>query len=289
MRYLILIVSGLTLGSIYSLIAIGFNLVFRTTGLIDFAQGDKAVLGGLVALSLINLHIPMPLVILTIVLLGIGFGALYDQAVIRPAQRHGPSAAVVGTVGASLVIGSAALVIWGPSGIAFPPITAGGFQISSLQITYQTVWIWGTLAVVVTALLTLMKRTRFGKGMVAAASDPLAAVAVGISIRAARLTSFAIATALAALAGILIAPITLAGGGIGGTLTIKGFTGAVLGGIDNTIGVVGGSLILGVTETMLQGELSNNGYVDPIVFGLLLVVLLVAPTGLFGARRGRLA
>ena len=140
-----------------------------------------------------------------------------------------------------------------------------------------------------TALLTLMKRTRFGKGLVAAASDPLAAVAVGISIRAARLVSFAIATGLAALAGILIAPLTLAGGGIGGTLTIKGFTGAVLGGIDNTLGVVGGSLILGVTETMLQGNLTNNGYVDPIVFGLLLVVLLVAPTGIFGARRGRLA
>lgn len=288
MRYVTLLVSGLTLGSIYALVALGFHLVFRTAGIIDFAQGEKVVVAGLVALSLIQAGVPLPLALLLVVGGGLVFGVLYDYVVIRPTQRNGPTAAVIATVGASLVLGSGHAIVWGSGQTVFPPLNKGGFNLGGTQIEYQSVWIWVILAAIVAGLTILMRRTRAGKGMVAAASDPLAATVVGINVRRTRIVSFAIAAALAAVAGVLIAPMTLAGGAIGGTLTIKGFTGAILGGINSTRGVVLGALLLGVIENVVGGSLPN-GLRDAFVFSSLLVVLLIAPTGIFGGRRGRLA
>ncbi|HEX8496488.1 MAG TPA: branched-chain amino acid ABC transporter permease [Actinomycetales bacterium] len=288
MRYVSLAISGLTLGSIYALVALGFHLVFRTAGIIDFAQGEKVVVAGLVALSLIGAGVPLPIALLLVLIGGLVAGVLYDYVVIRPTQRNGPTAAVIATVGASLILGSGHAIIWGSGQTPFPRLTEGSFGLGSIEVEYQSLWIWGILAVIVASLIYLMRRTRAGKGMVAAASDPLAATTVGINVRRTRITAFAIATALAAVAGVLVAPLTLAGGAIGGTLTIKGFTAAILGGIGSTRGVVLGGLLLGVLENVVGGSLPN-GLRDPFVFAALLVILLVAPTGLFGGRRGRLA
>lgn len=288
MRYLILAISGLTLGSIYALVALGFHMVFRTAGIIDFAQGEKVVVAGLVALSLIGIGVPLPLALLLVMIGGLLAGVLYDYVVIRPTQRNGPTAAVIATVGASLILGSGHAIVWGSGQNPFPPLTEGGFRLGSTEVEWQSVWIWGILGAIVLGLTFLMRRTRAGKAMVAAASDPLAATTVGINVRRSRIASFAIATGLAALAGVLVAPLTLAGGAVGGTLTIKGFTAAILGGIGSTRGVVVGGLLLGVLENVVGGSLPN-GLRDPFVFAALLLVLLVAPTGLFGGRRGRLA
>lgn len=288
MSYVTLLVSGLTLGSIYALVALGFHLVFRTAGLVDFSQGEKVVVSGLVCLSLVQVGLPLPLALMLVIGIGLLAGIAYDFVVIRPTQRNGPTAAVIATVGASLVLGSGHAIVWGSARVPFPPLTEGSVKIGSTAVEYQSLWIWGILAAVVAGLTLLMTRTRPGKGMVAAASDPLAATTVGINTRRTRAGSFALATGLAALAGVLVAPLTLAGGAVGATLTIKGFTAAILGGIDSTKGVVAGGLLLGVMENLIGGFLPN-GYRDPFVYGILLVVLVIVPTGLFGRRRGRLA
>jgi branched-chain amino acid transport system permease protein len=281
-----LLVSGLTLGAIYALVALGFHLVHRMTGIIDFAQGDKVVVGGLIGLTLVNLHISnIAALLLLMLVIGLLLGVIYDWIAIVPTQRNGVIAAVAATVGMSLVMANGHVLVWGPSAKPFPPVAAGGIDLGSLRISYQSLVIWIVLILVGVGLAFLMERSRVGRGMVAAATDPLAATTVGINVTRTRAISFALAFGLAAVAGVLVAPITLAGGGsLGVSLTLKGFTGAVLGGLESTKGVLVGAVLLGVVESQIASFLPS-GYVDPIVFGALIVVLLVLPNGIFGLRR----
>lgn len=286
MRNVDLLVSGITLGAIYALVALGFHLVHKMTGIIDFAQGDKVVLGGLIGLTLVNAHLSNIAVLLVLILvIGLVLGIVYDWVAIVPTHRNGVIAAVAATVGMSLVLANGHVLIWGPSAQPFPPVASGGIRIGSVQISYQSLVIWGVLVLVGIGLAYLMERTRVGRGMVAAATDSLAATTVGINVKRTRAISFALAFGLATVAGVLVAPITLAGGGtLGVSLTLKGFTGAVIGGLESTKGVLVGALLLGIVESQIAAFLPS-GYVDPIVFGLLIVVLLVMPNGIFGLRR----
>ncbi len=290
MQNLQLLVSGVTLGAIYALVALGFHLIYKMTGVIDFAQGDKVVLGGLIGVSLVHVHLSNIAALLLITLaLGLVLGVIYDWVAIEPTYRNGPIAAVAATVGMSLVLANGHALIWGPDGQPFPPVSNGEIDLGGVRITYQSLAIWLVLVIVGVCLALLMERTRLGRGMVAAATDPLAAATVGINVTRTRAISFALAFALATVAGVLVAPITLAGGGsLGISLTLKGFTGAILGGLDSTMGVVVGALLLGVVESQIAAFLPS-GYVDPLVFAILILVLLVMPNGLFGLRRQRLA
>lgn len=289
MRSLDLLVSGLTLGCVYALVALGFHLVSKMTGIIDFAQGDKVVVGGLIGLTLVE-HGLSNVAVVMLVVLAVGFvlGIGYDVGVILPTQRNGAIAAVAATVGMTLVLANGQRLVWGPNAKPFPPIVAGGVDLGSLRVSYQSLIIWIVVVAVTVGLTRLMGDTTTGRGMVAAATDPLAATAVGIDVSRARAIAFALAFGLAALAGVLVAPITLAGGAIGTALTLKGFTAAILGGLDSTHGVLVGALLLGVGESQASAVLPN-GSVDPVVFAALIVVLLVMPSGLFGFRRSRLA
>jgi branched-chain amino acid transport system permease protein len=288
--YGVLLISGLTLGAIYALVAIGFHLVFKMTSIIDFAQGDKVVVGGLVGLSLVRLGISSVIVVLILVLMvGLVVGVAYDFVAIRRSQRNGDIAAVASTVGMSLVFANGHQIIWGPDAQVFPPVVNGGFSIGNIPVTWQSVIIWVVLSAVGIGLYWGLERTRVGKGMIAAATNPLAATSVGIRVARGRAWCFALAFGLAMIAGVLVAPITLAGGGsLGIALTLRGFTGAVLGGLNSTRGVVVGALLLGVVESEL-GAFLPNADVAPIVSLLLIAVLLVLPNGLFGLKGERVA
>jgi branched-chain amino acid transport system permease protein len=184
----------------------------------------------------------------------------------------------------SLFLANGRVLIYGPAAKPFPPVATGGIDLGRVQIGYQSIVIWIVLVVISLALAFLMERTRVGRGMVAAASDSIAATTVGINVRRTKALAFALAFGLATVAGVLVAPITLAGGAtLGVALTLKGFTGAVLGGLDSTIGSLGGALLLGVVESQIAGFLPN-GYVDPLVFMILIVVLLLMPHGIAGLR-----
>ena len=290
MQNLDLLVTGLTLGAIYALVALGFHLVFRMTGIIDFAQGDKVVLGGLLGLTLVNAGMSsLALVLIVVLIVGLLAGVAYDVVAILPTQRNGEIAAIAATVGMTLVFANGHQIIWGPDAEPFPPLIDGYVTIGSLQITWQSIIIWVVLGVVGVVLAFMLERTKLGRGMIASATDPLAATTVGVNVSRDRALSFALAFGFAAIAGVLVAPITLAGGGgLGTALTLKGFTGAVLGGLASTRGVIVGALLLGVIENQLAAFLPNSN-VDPVVFGGLILILLVVPNGLFGLRRQRLA
>lgn len=283
METLILAISGVTLGATYALVALGFHLVYRAVDVLDFGQGDKVVLGGLVGLSLAQADLPLALVFVIVVAAGLLAGMVYDSVVVGPALRRGPDAAVIATVGALLVMGSGHVLIWGAEGKSFPPLIGGTVEIGGSEVARQEFLVWAVVAVVVVAVMLFLSRSRTGRAMVAAASDGVAARAVGIDVRRTRMIAMSIAFGLAALAGVLIAPITLAGGTIGAALTLKAFTGAILGGLDSTYGVVVGALALGVFESVLGGHVPYT-YRDPIVFSVLIVVLLFLPQGIFGRR-----
>ncbi len=176
MLHIDLLVAGLTLGAIYALVALGFHLVFKMTGIIDFAQGDKVVLGGLVGLTLVRSHLNEVIVVLLIVFaLGLVVGVAYDLIAILPTQHNGDVAAIAATVGMTLVFANGHQLIWGPDAEPFPPIVAGHINIGSVQINWQSIIIWLFLIVVGVVLAYVLERTRLGRGMIASATDPVAA------------------------------------------------------------------------------------------------------------------
>jgi branched-chain amino acid transport system permease protein len=283
-QYVALAIHGLTLGSIYALVALGFHLIFRAVGVLDFGQGDKVVLGGLAGLTLLHNSLGLAGAFAVVVVGGLLAGVVYDGVVIAPTLRRGPDAAVIATVGALLVMGSGHILVWGATGAAFPPLVGGTVSIGDARVDAQDFLIWGVVAVAVVCVVAFLARTRYGQGMVAAAADPMAAGTVGIDVRQARILAFSLAFGLAGLAGVLVAPLTLAGGTIGPSLTLKAFTAAVLGGLDSTYGVLVGSLLLGLFEDLVGSQVPY-AFLDPLVYSVLIVVLLVRPQGLLGRRK----
>ena len=281
-----LAVDALTLGSVYALIALGFHLVYQAAGVIDFAHGEKVILATLIALTLVSRSLPLVVVFPAVVAVCFGLGAVYESLVIAPSRRRSVFAAVVASVGAALVLGSGHIVIWGSEGKPFPPLLAGRTSWGPVSIQNQSIAIWVVLLVVVFLLFWFMGRSRLGRGMVAAATDAEAAETVGVDARRSRMLAFALAFALAGLAGVLVAPITLAGGTGGAALTLKGFTGAILGGIESAPAVVAGALVFGLLENLVGGALPYV-FRDPLDFSLLIVVLLLFPSGLFRRRLRR--
>jgi branched-chain amino acid transport system permease protein len=284
MTYVALAIHGLTLGSIYALVALGFHLVFRATGVLDFAQGDKVVLGGLVGLTLLHRGLPLGVVFLVLVVGGLVAGLAYDAVVIAPTLYRGLDPAIIATVGALLVMGSGHILVWGATGEAFPSIISGYVSIGSARVQAQDFLIWAAVAAAVVVTMIFLSRSRYGQGMVAASADPMAAGTVGIDTRQTRMLAFSLAFGLACLAGVLVAPLTLAGGTLGPSLTVRAFTGAILGGLESTHGVVVGALLLGLFEDLVGSQVPY-AFLDPLVFSILIVVLLLFPSGLFGIRR----
>lgn len=283
-----LIVAGLTLGCIYALVGLGFHLVYRMSGLLDFAQGEKLVVGSLVALTLVRSGTAVLAALGIVAVGGLVAGVVYDRLVIVPTARNGSVAAVASTVGASLLLTNAFQLIYGNDGQPFPSIVSGHVDPLGFPIQIQSLLTWAVVAAICLGLWAFLARSRVGQGIVAASTDALAARAVGISVGTARTITFSLSFGLAVVAGILVAPITLAGGGLGTTLTLDGFAGAVIGGLNSTVGAVVGSIALGVVQSVVGGWLPN-GYEDVVVYGLLLLSLVVMPTGIFGIRGGRLA
>lgn len=284
-----LVIAGLTTGCVYALVALGFHLIYRTTHIVDFAQGEKVALGGLFALSLMSgLQFPLWLAILVSTGIGALLGVVYDRTVIQLARRRSESVTIIATVGVSLIILNGQGLVWGRKGKPFPPFTPQWDTVSVLgiNIVVQYLWAWLLMLVVLGILYLVFEKTLWGQAMVATAQDELGARLTGINVSGVRTASFAMASALAVLAGIIVAPITAAGGDAGLPLAIKGFTGAMVGGLDSAPGVVLGSLVVGVLEALTAGVV-GYGYRDPVTYALLFVTLLLRPEGLFRPREGR--
>jgi branched-chain amino acid transport system permease protein len=282
------VVSGITNGSIYALIALGFCLIQNATGLVNFAQGDFVMLGAMIAIFLMQgLHVPMLPAFLTAVALVALVGVGLEQGPIRNARNREVLTLVMITVGASISLRGATMITWGKNAHIYPPL--GGespIVLFHAAILPQTLWIFGLSLLVLLALYLFFHRTLLGKAMRAAADNPLGALLLGISVRRIVSLAFAMAGALGALAGILVTPITSMSYDAGLMLGLKGFSAAILGGYGSTLGAVVGGLLLGILESMGAGFISS-AYKDAIAFIVLLAILFVRPAGLFGNVRVR--
>jgi branched-chain amino acid transport system permease protein len=278
------LVAGLTYGSIYAVVAIGFNIVYSATGIINFAQGEFVMLGGMLSVSLAPV-LPLPLAIAAAVAATALVGALVEAAFIRWLWKPTVLRMVVITIGVSILLREGALFLWGEGVRSLPYFT--GDEVSSVgllgaRISPQVFWVLGTVAVIVVALEWFYRRTLLGWEMRACAANRDAAALCGVPVRRLVTLSFALAAAIGALAGAVVSPITYTSYAAGGPLAIKGFTVAILGGLGNSTGAVAAGLALGVVESFAVSVLPA-AYKDVVTLTLLLAVLVVRPSGLFAS------
>jgi len=278
------LLSGITKGSIYAAVAIGFNLIYSATGIINFAQGEFVMLGGMVAVTLLH-YVPLPVAVAGSVAIVALVGCLLELALFRRLQRHSILHLIIITIGLSIVIQEAALHIWDEKVRSLPYFT--GNEVSSVRflgaaMSPQVLWVLGTVALAVLALHFFLRYTLHGRAMRACSSNPDAAMLAGINIPNMRTLAFGLSAALGALAGCVISPITMTHYEMGAPLAIKGFAAAILGGLGNPMAAVAGGLLVGVLEAASVSRLPAV-YNDVAAFAILLLVLFVRPQGLFGS------
>jgi branched-chain amino acid transport system permease protein len=279
------LMAGVTYGMIYAVVGMGFNIIYNATGIINFAQGEFVMLGGMIAVSLAGV-VPLPFAIVGAVLATMAIGALIEVAFIR--WLSGPSVLrmIIITIGISILIREAALLVWGQRVRALPYFT--GNEVSSVSIggahiSPQVLWTVGTCAAMVALITVFFRWTTTGKQMRACSSDRVAASLCGLPTRNLVTLSFVLSAGMGALAGCVVSPITYTQYSVGTPLAIKGFTVAILGGLGSSFAAVAAGLVLGVLEAF-SVSLLPTAYKDAVSIALLLAILVVRPTGLFAAR-----
>jgi branched-chain amino acid transport system permease protein len=276
--------SGLTIGATYALAALGFTIIYNASGVINFAQGEFIMLGGMAAALMTSQGMPLPLAIAIAVAAAALGGLLVEKLAIEPAKNAEVVTLIIITIGASLFIRGLVQVSLGKGTHALPAFS-GDQPIAVLGATLlpQSLWVLGVTLVIVAVLAWFFTRTLQGKAMLATSHNKLAAQLVGINTKMILLASFGLSAALGALGGILVAPITNTSYDVGIMLGLKGFVAATLGGLGSGAGAIVGGLLLGLVEAMTAGYISSS-YKDAVPFVLILVVLFFMPRGLFGAK-----
>ncbi|HEY3398347.1 MAG TPA: branched-chain amino acid ABC transporter permease [Armatimonadota bacterium] len=274
-------VTGIVQGAIYALVAAGFNLVYSATGIINFAQGEFVMLGGLLAVTGATLlHLPLVLAILLPVVVVMGLGAAMHWFTIRPLKHAHMVTLIMVTIGVSVAVRGGAKLIWGADPQPLPAFSGGeSLQFGGAMIEPQSLWVLGIAAGAGLLLAFFFRRTLVGRAMAACALNRRAAELVGIRPDLMNMWAFALAGGIGALAGGVLAPLTFASFDIGVSLALKGFCAAVLGGIGSNSGAIVGGLLLGLVESMGAGYISS-GYKDAFAFAILLLVLFLRPSGL---------
>jgi branched-chain amino acid transport system permease protein len=275
--------SGRSVGSIYAIVAIGFNIIYSTTGVINFAQGEFVMLGGMVAFSL-SRFLPLPIAVAGAVVIVMLCGALLETVFFRRLRRPGVLQMIIITIGLSIVIQEAALHLWDEQVRSLPYFT--GNEVSSLHVlgaslSPQVLWVLGTLGLAVLGLNLYFHYTITGKAMRACASNREAALLMGIDATLMRTLAFALSAGLGALAGCVMSPITMTHYEMGTGLAVKGFAAAILGGLGNQSAALFAGLAVGIAESCSVAVLPS-AYKDAVAFAILIVVLFVRPHGLFG-------
>ena len=277
-----LLVGGLRLGSIYALVALGYSLIYRSTGLLTFVQGEYFMLGAFVCHTLlVILQLPFVLAFaLTIVIMFL-IGILTEKAMIGPLLRRGSKTIhiVLATIGLSILLRNGAMLIWGTDVKAFPAqFGETSFRVGLVSILPQDLWIVAVTILLMIALHFFMESTRFGTAMRAAAQDKVAAATLGINVSLTVAVTWGLAAAVAGIAGVLIAPIYGVSAGMGVLVGLKGFAAAVAGGYGSMAGALLGGLFLGFLETLASGYVSSD-WKDIISFVVLLGILVFLPRG----------
>jgi branched-chain amino acid transport system permease protein len=276
---------GIQRGSIYALVAMGFNIIYNSTGVINFAQGEFVVLGGLLMVTLTTtLHAPVGLAFFLSTAIVMMVGLIMERFTINPVKNPSIMRLIIITIAVSILLKGIAMCLWGKDSYHMDHFSGEiPFTLLGATILPQTLWIIGILVVVVLLFILFFNYTMIGKSMRACAINRDAAKLVGINDRLAVMYAFAISAGIGAVAGIIITPIIQMDYGRGALLGLKGFGAAVVGGLGNSIGAVLAGLLLGIIEALGGGYISSH-YMDAIALLILLIVLFVRPSGIMGNR-----
>lgn len=281
MEVLQLLISGISLGCVYGLIALGFVLVYKATEMVNFAQGDIMMLGAFIAYTYMNV-LGMPFlwgVPATIATMAV-FGVLIERVALRRMIGEPPFAVLMVTIGLGFIFRAAAGAIWGnePKSIT-SPLTGGVLRVGELTVGYENLAVIAGTAVLCAALYAFFRFTRLGIAMQATSQNQLAAFYVGIPVKRIFSIVWALSAAIAAVAGILVAPVSLIDPTIG-FIGIKAFAAAIVGGFGSLPGAIVGGLIVGIAE-QFAGLYGPAGSADMSAYVILLLMLFVRPEGLF--------
>jgi branched-chain amino acid transport system permease protein len=275
------LIGGLSLGAVYALVAMGFSLVYRTMGLVNFAHADVLMIGAYTASTFYtSTKLPFAVAMVSAIAVTALIGLIIER-VLRPLENKDVTLMLIGTIGFGMVLQAVAILIWGATGRAVPsPVKSAPLEFLGLRIRTYDLVVVAIAAIAVVLLVAFLQRTKRGAAMQAVAMDYEAATAVGIHVGRSNAIAFAIGAGLAALAGGLVGPMLYVNPTMGGTLGIKGFAAAMLGGCGNIPGAVVGGLAIGVLDSYAAGHF--QGYSELVVFLVFTVIIMIRPTGLFG-------
>ena len=283
-EFLQFLFSGITVGATYALAALGFTLIYNASNVINFAQGEFIMLGGMLAVYFTQGGMALPVALVLAIVLPAIVGVVLEKLAIEPVKGAESVTLIIITIGASLVIRGLVQVWLGKNTFSLPAFSGDvPLQILGATLMPQSLWVLGVTALVVLALWYFFNRTLHGKAMLATSINRVAAEMVGINTNWVLFLSFAMSAALGALGGILLTPITLTSYDVGIMLGLKGFVAAVVGGLGNGLGAVVGGLLVGILEAMGAGYISSS-YKDAMPFVLILLILFFMPRGLFGGK-----
>jgi len=278
------VLSGATVGAVYALVALGFTIIYNASDVVNFAQGEFVMLGGMITVFAHQAGLPLPLAALIAILVTAVVGIAFNRLAIETARNAPVVSLIIITIGASIFIQGVAQIVFGkgihrlPSFSGDDPIRFGG-----ATILPQSLWVIGGALLVFVGLWLFFTRTLTGRAVLATSNNRLAAQLVGINTNFMMTLSFGVSAAVGALAGVLITPITLTSYQVGVALALKGFAAAMLGGMGSPKGALVGGLLLGLLEALTAGYISSH-YKDAVAFVVILVLLSVKPQGLFGLK-----
>jgi branched-chain amino acid transport system permease protein len=285
-RFVQLVIDGIAIGSIYGALALALVLIFRSTGIVNFAQGEMAMFSTFVAWAFVQGGVPLGLALLAALAASFVGGMLIERIIIRPVEGENELTILIVTLGLFILVNSLAGWIWGFNNRGFPRALPGGSaDILGINLPYESLGIVAVLLAVVGLLYLLFQKTKLGLAMRAAAANPDSSRLVGISVGRTLAIGWGLAALLGALAGVLVAPQLFLDVNFMGGVLVYSFAAATLGGFDSPKGAVIGGWIIGVAETLAGDYIGFIGSDLTILVPLAIIfgVLLIRPNGLFGS------
>jgi branched-chain amino acid transport system permease protein len=283
-QWLQLVISGIVTGAIYALVGLGYVTIYRTSRVVNFAQGSFVMLGALITYSLLNeAGLPFWLSGIIAVAAVVGIAVAMYFLVIAPIIKVSLVSMILVTIGVSLLLENLALVKWGGYGLGIPSFP-GDRTLHFWRLTFevQNIWVIVIAMLLFVGLWLLSNRTRVGKQMTATASDPLAASLSGISTTRMIVLAFVVSAAIGAIGGICVGSISPASYTTGETLGLAGFIAAIVGGWGSSSGAIVGGLTVGIAESLASGLLPG-GYSSAVAYVLLIIILYFRPSGIMGS------
>lgn len=278
------LLSGVTVGAVYALVALGFTLIYNASDVVNFAQGEFVMLGGMITFFAWQAGIPLPLAALLAILAAAVVGVLLNKLAIEPARGAPVASLIIITIGASIFLRGSAQLVFDKQLHRFSSFSGDDpLRIFGATMLPQGLWVIAGAVAIFLALWLFFARTLTGKAVLATANNRIAASLVGINPNHMMTLSFAVSAAIGALAGVLVTPITLTSYDLGVAMALKGFAAAMLGGMGVPGGALVGGLLLGLIEALTAGYVSSV-YKDAVAFVLILAILFVRPQGLLGRK-----